>query len=492
MKLSPPLAALALSLLLLGGCGDPAPPAQAFAHYPALAQGLADAEEAVARETPPPAELDEVEPEHVTGLVHMLANSRGRTRELPLEEIGTLGDGATPILASIAANTEHDGNERMAAVELLAKLATPLATEHILQLAEKSLESWMRAQAIWRLGEIEAADWVIPRLLHRFKYEKDEETAIWLASTLAAHGNYSGLEALWRLQGEATTEEVRARAAERLQTLATEAGAESVEALWQLWYAADPERLLHRESPSPRLVREVWRQIEQLGGEHFQLRGVDESRFILSRMGAWATVPLCSALHDPDRYVRLHTAQCLERMGPRAVNSGPALVEALADPTFAGNAAAALGRIGYPSAEPVLRRLAADPGTSHELRVACTAALGSIGLSASLVTLEELLASDTPIDLRQAAAHALIVMGAGESGVVFLFGALTNPAADQPGAELSLGLWLAGREDEASKALLEKWRALDPPPGIIFTQEQATEVREQRKELLAGLPMFGG
>jgi len=492
MKLPPPLAALALSLSLLAGCGDPAPAAQGFVHYPALAQGLAAAEQAVADATPPAMGRPEPEPEHVTGLVYMLANSRGRTRELPLEEIGTLGDGATSILASIAANTEHDGNERMAAVELLARLATPLATEHLLQLAEKSPESWMRAQAIWRLEGIEPADWVIPRLLRRFKYEKDEETAIWLASTLAAHGNYSGLEALWRLQGEGATEEIRSRAAERIQTLATEAGAESVEALWQLWYAADPERLLHRGTPSPRLSRELWREIEQLSGEHFQLRGVDESRFILSRLGAWATEPLCSALHDTDLYVRIHSAQCLERMGPRAVNGGPALVDALTDSSLAINAAAALGKVGYPAAEPVLRRLAAGVGTSHELRVACTASLGAIGLSASLITLEELLASDTPPDLRQAAAHALVVMGAGDSGVVYLFGALSDPAADQPGAELSLGLWLAGREDEASKALLENWRALDPPPGIIFSEQEAAEVREQRRELLTELPIFGG
>ncbi len=477
--------ALALSLLL-AACSSEAPELPSFEHYPALAQGLARAEADVAAETAPDSgDAAALEEEHVSGLVHMLANSRGRMRELPLEEISALGDAAVPDLVVIAANSEHDSGERLAACELLAKLATPLACEHLCQLVERSPESWMRAQAAWRLGTTDS-DWLVPRLLLRLKYETDPETVVWLASTLGAYRNYDGLAVLWRFRNDqGSSEELRASAQERLDSLARDAGLDSPEQHWELWNVADPDRRLLNTSPSPRLRLEMWKWISQLSGEHFQLRGVDDARFVLSRMGSWVVAPLCEALHDEDVYVQVHAAQCLERMGPRATEAGPALVQALADPGLAAQAAAALGRIAYPSAEPILRARLTDRATAHELRVACAAALGELGLGASVRPLESIL-TDTaqPYDLRQVAANALVRLAAGDRASEFLIAALGDPDADQPGAEEQLERWLRSREDEAGSDLLEAWDALAPPPGIIPTTEQARARREARRELL--------
>jgi hypothetical protein len=78
--------------------------------------------------------------------------------------------------------------------------------------------------------------------------------------------------------------------------------------------------------PSLRLRLDTWRWISQLSGEHFQLRGVDDARIVLSQLGSWATGPLTEALHDADVYVRVHVAQCIERMGPRGLAAGPELL----------------------------------------------------------------------------------------------------------------------------------------------------------------------
>jgi len=471
-------------VILLAGCAEQAAPEASFQHYPALRDGLARVEAELAAEAAANTTvLVEVEAEHVAGLVHMLANSTGRTRDLPLEEIGTLGDGATPLLAALAAKSDGDANQRLAACELLARLGTPLAAEHLLQLCEKDPASWIRAQAAWRLGEVEA-DWAVGRLLLRLKYEVDEETAIWIASTLSAQGNHSGLDTLWRLERQATTAELRARAGERLTSLAVQAGIDDPVLHGDLWARADPERRLYREAPSARLRQVVWGSIEMLSGEHFQLRGVDDARFVLSRMGAWVTDPLCQALHDEDVYVRVHAAQCIERMGPRGVDAGPALLQALDDPTLAGDAAAALGAIADPAAEPVLRRLLGDTQSAHELRVACAASLGRLGLGDSAAALTAVTKSTAPLDLRQTSANALVALGLGNGVASFLRDLLVDPLADRPAAEATLERWMRTLESEASRQLLEAWLVHAPPPGIIHTADEARARIAARHKLL--------
>ena len=476
-------AASGAALLLLASCGAQPSGLPAFELYPSLQRGLERSAAAI-EPRPEAAGEEELEPELVRGLVMTLAESTGRARTLPLEEIGTLGDPAAPTLAVIAASSEAPPGHRMAAAELLATLATHRAVEHLLQLAERSPEAWMRAQAAWRLSTI-GADWTVPRLLKRLKYEVDEETAIWVAAALGSAGNQAGLEPLYRLWREGSTDTVRASAEARLVELSGQVGTESADELWRLWFEGDPEQRLLRAEPSARLEQEVWRHVEQLSGEHFQLRGVDDARFILSHLGAWATAPLSEALHDEDVYVRVHVAQVLERMGSRATLAGPVLVDALADPGLAADAALALGSVAYPSAEPVLARLAADPVADHGLRVACATSLGRIGLSASAPALEGLLAEGTPGDLQLAAARSLCQLGLGASGAAELLReVLGDPRGDRFGAELALEAWLGTLEGERAEAVREAWRQLAAPAGSITTPAEDRARLEARATLL--------
>ncbi|MFT7484442.1 MAG: HEAT repeat protein [Candidatus Paceibacteria bacterium] len=473
-------------LVALAACGC-APPVQElppFEHYAALKDSLQSLELTIQTEINAATSGEEVDPERIGGLVSMLANSSGRTRELPLEEILTIGDQAVGPLVVLATRTDHDAAERRACIELLAKLASARATEPLVQLVENSPEAWIRSEAAWRLGQV-AADWVVPRLILRLKYELDHQSALWIADALSRCGNHSGQVALWNIRSDGPTEELRRSADERLVELASLAGARDPDHFWELWFVADPEDLLLRQQASPRLQREVWRRISDLSGEHFQLRGVDDARFVLSQMGAWVTDPLAKSLHDDDVYVRVHATQCLERMGPRAARSGPTLVAGLGDDSLAPAAAAALGHICYPSAEPVLRNLLQDTATEHELRVACASSLGLIGLGASVQVLEDLLASEAPFDLRQRCAISLCQMGAKGGAAGFLLEALADPRSDRFGAEVALGAWLESLDGILAEELMAEWQALAPAPNAILSSEQAEDRIGSRARLLA-------
>ena len=478
-------------LLSLAACSEPAQKLPPFLHDPAVSGALAQLESQIAEQEAKPAPAEQtLEAEQIGGLVHILANSTGRTRALPLEEIRIVGEAAIAPLVVIAARSDQNAAERLAAIELLAEVGGPRATEHLLQMCEKAPEDWIRRQAAWRLGSI-GSDWVVPRLILRLKYELDHETALWIADTLAQYGNYSGQVALWNIRRNGNTEALRLAADEHLVSSAERAGARDADHLWELWFVADPDDLLLRADVSARLQREVWKRISSLSGEHFQLRGVDDGRFVLSQMGAWVTEPLSRALHDEDVYVRVHASQCLERMGPRAVRAGPTLVQGLGDPTLAPAAAAALGVIAYPSAEPVLRRLLLDAGTDYELRVACATALGRIGLSASLAALEQVLSSEDPFDLRQRAAIALCELGsgAGEQGASFLLDALDDVRADRFGAEVALGKWLASLESIAAQEVRDAWDALaTAQTGSTSSADAEARIAARGKLLRERLP----
>lgn len=476
------LTAAALVWTLACGTEAPDPPT---AHRQVVAEALAELDALLAGEEgarPTPAA---VEPEHVSGLVGMLAHSSGRERELPLEEVRLLGAGATPLLAAIATESGRAEVERAAACELLAAVGDEAALEQLLTLFERAPEGWLRANAAYAL-ELAGSDWVVPRVIARLKYEKHPETIVWATSCLSSVGNHSGLEGLWGVRNTLAGADpaLLALVDERLVALAAAAGADDPDEHFRLWATGDPSARLVAASPSPRLRRAAWERISHLSGEHFQLRGVDDARFVLARLGTWIVDPLCRALSDRDPYIRVHAAQCLERMGARAVSAGPALVTALADPGLATEAAAALGSVAYPAAEPALRELL-GPGVDHELRVAAARSLGTLGLPASTAALEVLVDPAEPLDLRQAAAMALVELGAGDRIATVLLALLAEEGADRALAEAGVEAWLASRSDGAAVSLLERWRALAPPPGIIPSSEQVLERQRGRVELLA-------
>ncbi|HVS10633.1 MAG TPA: HEAT repeat domain-containing protein, partial [Planctomycetota bacterium] len=99
------------------------------------------------------------------------------------------------------------------------------------------------------------------------------------------------------------------------------------------------------------------------------------------RERASAARMLAQALRDENRYVRVHSAQCLERMGPRARPAIPALIEALDDPISGPTAASALAALDAREAIPALKECLA-PGRDADLRAAATRSLADLGVPA--------------------------------------------------------------------------------------------------------------
>jgi HEAT repeat protein len=182
--------------------------------------------------------------------------------------------------------------------------------------------------------------------------------------------------------------------------------------------------------------------------------------------------------------VRVHAAQCLERMGPRGRAAAPALVAALAERELAPGAALALGALGHAAAEPDLRALLAAEH-SMELRVAAATAVGRLALEASVPTLAALVSADEPVDLRAAAATALLACapaGAPEArqALAVLADQLRERAVDLVGVEQALHAWLerAAPGDEASREALRAFEAsaAEPPEERLRGRHQALRV----------------
>lgn len=428
--------------------------------------------------------------DQVQELLRMFANSDETFREIALDDLKKLGASAVPTLASTLAQTGRESGERIAAITGLAAIDTPAAADALMGQVTNAQETWVRSHCAWHLGST-TQDHIVPPLTLRLKYETDHETVVWIARTLGQFGNFSGLKGLFGIRDNGPTPAVRQQAQTVLSELAEGAGFASEVELWDAWHALDPEAQPKTPEPSDRHLLALWREVSDLSGEHFQLRGVDDARIILSNGAGFVAGLLAEALHDEDVYVRVHVAQCLERMGARAsASAGPTLLAALGDPGVAADAAAALGAIGFPEAVPVLIERAKSPKSSFELRVAAVRALGNLGLAEAVPVLQERLnAAADPLDLRQSAAQALVTCGQYDEAVPFLLGILKQslPGGDVGGAEQSLQRWLERESaggDVLAKELLRGWKEHAGPPAQIPTPADVAARRAARVELL--------
>ncbi len=487
--MSPRLWAASVALLLSVGCGQPQEPESTPAPQlgPVVQSRLAELDRELGTSDPLP-ELTPAQLQDLDGLVTMLVSSTGALRQVPLEAINEdIGPAAVPRLREWLVDDAREAAQRLAAAELLAALDHPLAAEALLRRVELAPEAWMRSWCAWYLGNT-SQDQVLPRLLLRLRYEKDPPTYLWLGRALLHFNNYAGLAALEDLAERAANQPEVNTAAQLLQDAAARAGVErsQLRALWSSQRATELPQL----SPSLLLRREVWRLVSELSEQHFQLRGVDDARHVLANMGPWVAMEITPALADSDAHIRLHTAQVLERMGPRASRTGQALLRALGDPRLAPAAAEALGRIGYPPAVPVLAAKS-ERGQQHELRVAALRALGRTGVSEGLASLRAAFQpNEEPADLCQAAATGLVLLGAGDQAATWLVQQLSDPLADGQGAELAIETWLwRGAQSERGDfaVALEGWRALAEPPGIFPSLEQVRQRLDQRARLLGSL-----
>jgi HEAT repeat protein len=404
-----------------------------------------------------PAELRE----QVDGLLAALEGADDSLKRLAREELVSLGSAATALLREKLFDAEASQTVRLSAAQVLGETNTRAAAEALVERIELPLvrqdpEGWLRAHCAWRLGGSEQ-DWIVPRLILTLRYEKHDETVVYLARTLAHFGVYSGLDALFVVASRAP-EPALARAA--LADLARDAGHDDPAELLRAWNAGEESaRVAERFSPAREL--EVWKRIERFS--EWQLRGVDDSRFVLSREHAHAAPLLAAALDDADRYIRAHSAQCLERMGRRARAAGPKLLEVVDDPEIGDQVLLTLGAVGHQPAEATLIERTART-RPLEVRVAAARSLGLLGLASSAAALRTLQAADEPLDLRVAALCSLAAcapseMTPAEAGV--LLEHFTGGLVDSAGPEIALERWLeAGASDPDRAAVHTAWRAV--------------------------------
>jgi HEAT repeat protein len=478
MKLAPWIVVLAFC-----ACRRESEPGSGFALRRISALEIAKLERALPKDSTPAEPTNDVR-ERVRGLVLDRTHEEAKMRTLALRDVASIGPDAVPVIDALIDEKDRTLDEQLSALEVLGAIDTSISTDALAKRIdlEKVREPRIRAQAAFELSK-QSSDHVLPRLLAQLKYETDGETVIWIAAALAKHGNYAGLEGLRVLAANGATPEVRADAESMLARVTQDAGFESADALYLAWNGADVERKVPREEPSPRLRLETWRRIAALS--EFDLRLVDDARFALSHSAWWVVDQLVAALHEDVPHVRVHVAQCLERMGGRASGACNELVRALDEPHMASSAASALSAIGCTDALDELVRHT-QPKNDPELRNAAAAALGRLGRvdsKTSITALRPLLAPSEPLDLRQAAAESLVALGDAASAAPLLVECLTAPAADAGAAEAALEAWLtraARAGDEPSRAALAVWMAAGGSNSSTPTAAEASARRRRR------------
>lgn len=432
------------------------------------------------------AALDAETSERLRGIVAEAAHTQGKAHALALRDGAAIGAAAVPFLEARVDDPAGDERERLAAFEVLGAIDAPESAEALAKRIDLQIarEPWVRAQAAYQLT-FQSSDHWLPRVLAQLKYETDGATVIWIAAALARHANYAGVDGLRVLSTTGKDERVRADAAATWERLAHEASFASPDALLAAWFGDDPGGLLPRREPSARLRLEMWRCIARLG--EFDLRLVDDARFALSRSSDWIVPVLVGALHERNDHVRLHVVQCLERMGARARGACSDLALALDEPHIAANAASALGEIGCLDALTALIACT-SPGRALELRGAAAAALARVARDdrpaapETLGALRRLLDAAEPVDLRQAAAQALLSLDGDLVAAAFVIECMTSTSADGAAAETALQSWLEQRATSQATGAADDLRAWRELPSAQIEAPTLEQVRVRLRE----------
>ncbi len=441
---------------------DPGPPAIA-----ADARSATVEEDPVGAQSPSP--LDPGLVEFREGMVELLLSTPDALKRAQ-GDIEGIGAAMLPVLVRGLQDGERPALERKALIDLGATLPSAEMASALCDVAADAEDAWLRRYAVWALEfhrSAEGADAVVPRLLLRLKYEPDGEALGWI------------LRALWGFGCDAALERARARAV----SLSDAAGRSSLLASLAGYEGLGPPDV---PTPSQALLGETWLWISDLSGAHFQLRGVDDARYVLSALGPWAGEVLAEALEDDDDHVRLHTAQVLERMGRRGRAAAGSLGAALEDPSGAvrGAAAEALVAVAGDEAAPrLLGRLGAAPPVPYEDRVALARAIANLPTPPSK-RLREVFERGPGDDLRLACAGGLLRTG-DDAALEWLLDRLRSSSGDPAGAEATLGRWLAGPANHVEPLLdpaaaLEAWTAQNASGAVIHSAVQAAARRKAR------------
>ncbi len=288
-------------------------------------------------------------------------------------------------------------------------------------------------------------------VLYRHKYEKDPSVRLWLVDAAVGLGSGAGLLDVIAAFDDS---ELREQAGRVAVSVCGRVGAD---------IGDNPSWAMLRQALAG--VDLVWREtgvlpgVEAMGsGEElldariaeqlvaltgFQLRPVDDARFVLSRMGTVGLPRLTAAAHAQETYLRNHSLEVLRDLGPVAHGAGEALLSLLRDPLSAAIAGRALGAARYEPAMPHLIARIAD--ADLETAAAAAAALGPMltrapsspkqrGLQQRAVaTLQRVLDDPTgALDLRVSAATSLAHHELQQPARGFLYGLLQAGEYHEP------------------------------------------------------------
>ncbi len=281
----------------------------------------------------------------------------------------------------------------------------------------------VRSLAAYELGRLAEPASVVPLVL-RLKYEVDApETMIWVAHALTRFGNFAGLPEIVRWMRVVDTAEL---AGQRAIEICRDAGedpgeapswddlAERLQRLHATWLADGT-----MPAPDALTVARIARHLIEL--EAFQLRGVDEARFTLSRLGGQAVPLLREALRASEPYLRTHALEIVRNLGAPAVAAAPEVVPLLGDELTKADAARALGRLGAPIAIPHL--VSCLRAVDLELRAAAAGSLGPLGATSAIPELRAVFDDvSQSIDVRVQAAFSLALLKKDTSACEWLEG----------------------------------------------------------------------
>lgn len=302
------------------------------------------------------------------------------------------------------------GDRRLAARSRDALLAEPHAG-FVLEQALLHPHTEVRAGAAFELGQLERPCALVP-LVFRLKYEPDPTVKLWLADAVCRRGCGAGLEPiLTGLRSDASRELAGQRALDVLRAYGV-ALSESPS-----WDEIDQglRGLLRRWTDTGRLqdgkpVDDAATQARLakllIDLQGFQLRPVDDARFVMMRMGALGLPLLRDAVGASEPYLRTHALEVLRELGLVATPLAGAVLPLLGDQLCRVDAARALGHMRARVAVPHLVAWLASPDT--ELRTAAAYALGPIGAAETLPLLRAKMSDEQEgMDVRVMAAFSV-------------------------------------------------------------------------------------